>query len=87
MNIQERAEKISGLGQAYALNQFSRNLRRMRDEMGLSQMAVCDFTGIDARSISEYETGIRLPNSFTLLKLCIFFNADMKDFFGGVLNG
>ncbi len=54
------------------------NLKRIRKENNLTQLALQLKTGIDQATISKYETGERVP---TVENLCI-----LADFFGTSLD-
>lgn len=45
----------------------------MREDRDLRQIDVATATGIDQRSLSNYETGKTLPDSDTVIKLAEFF--------------
>ena len=48
------------------------NLRKLRKEKGLSQIAVQMQTGIEQALISKYENGERVPPTETLMQLADF---------------
>lgn len=49
-------------------------LRDLREDMDLRQIDVSKATGIDQKTLSNYETGKTNPDSFTIIKLAEFFN-------------
>ena len=49
------------------------NLRKLRKEKGLSQIAVQMQTGIEQALISKYENGERVPPTETLMQLADFY--------------
>ena len=48
-------------------------IRELREDRDLRQTDVAAATGIDQRSISNYETGKTLPDSDSVIKLAEFF--------------
>ncbi len=48
-------------------------IRELREDRDLRQTDVAAATGIDQRSLSNYETGKTLPDSNTVIKLAAFF--------------
>ncbi|MBQ6922474.1 MAG: helix-turn-helix transcriptional regulator [Clostridia bacterium] len=67
-------------------------IRDLREDMDLRQSDLAKATGIDQRTISNYETGKSDPNSDALIKLADFFNVSIdylvgrtkKDFYTSV---
>ncbi len=49
-------------------------IKELREKNNLRQVDVSAETGIDQRSLSNYETGKTNPDSFTIIKLADFFN-------------
>lgn len=49
-------------------------LRDLREDRDLRQVDVSVATGIDQRTLSNYETGKTNPDSFAIIKLCDFYN-------------
>ena len=49
-------------------------LRDLREDRDLRQIDVSNATGIDQRTLSNYETGKTNPDSFAIIKLCDFYN-------------
>ena len=58
------------------------NLRKLRKEKGLSQIAVQMQTGIEQALISKYENGERVPPTETLLQLADFYGVSMDYIMG-----
>lgn len=58
------------------------NLRKLRKEKGLSQIAVQMQTGIEQALISEYENGDRVPPTETLMQLADFYGVSMDYIMG-----
>lgn len=48
-------------------------IRELREDRDLRQTDVAAATGIDQRSLSNYETGKTLPDSDTVIRLADFF--------------
>lgn len=49
-------------------------LRDLREDRDLRQIDISKATGIDQRTLSNYETGKTNPDSFAIIKLCDFYN-------------
>ena len=58
------------------------NLRKLRKEKGLSQIAVQIQTGIEQALISKYENGERVPPTETLMQLADFYGVSMDYIMG-----
>lgn len=48
-------------------------IKELREDMDLRQADVSAATGIDQRTLSNYETGKTNPDSFSIIKLANFF--------------
>ncbi len=48
-------------------------IRDLREDMDLRQIDVSKATGIDQKTLSNYETGKTNPDSFAIVKLADFF--------------
>ncbi|MBQ5950670.1 MAG: helix-turn-helix transcriptional regulator [Lachnospiraceae bacterium] len=49
------------------------NLRKLRKEKGITQVALMMNTGVDQALISKYESGERIPPTETLIALADFY--------------
>ena len=58
------------------------NLRKLRKEKGLSQIAVQMQTGIEQALISKDENGERVPPTETLMQLADFYGVSMDYIMG-----
>lgn len=58
-------------------------LRELREEKGLAQKELAKEIGVNWRTISNYELGLREPNIDTIEKLCLFFGVT-ADFLLGI---
>ena len=58
------------------------NLRKLRKEKGLSQIAVQMQTGIEQALISKYENGERVPPTESLMQLADFYGVSMDYIMG-----
>lgn len=58
------------------------NLRKLRKEKGLSQIAVQMQTGIEQALISKYENGERVPPTETPMQLADFYGVSMDYIMG-----
>lgn len=50
-------------------------IKSLRDDRDLRQIDVANATGIDQKTLSNYETGKTNPDSFAIIQLARFFNA------------
>ena len=58
------------------------NLKKLRKEKGLTQIALQMQTGIEQALISKYENGERIPPTETLIILADFFNTNIDYLLG-----
>ncbi len=49
-------------------------IRELREDRDLRQIDVAKSTGIDQKTLSNYETGKTNPDSFAIIKLAEYFN-------------
>lgn len=49
-------------------------IRDLREDRDLRQIDVAKATGIDQRTLSNYETGKTNPDSYAIIRLAAFFN-------------
>lgn len=59
-------------------------IRDLREDRDLKQIDVAQATGIDQRTISNYETGKTIPDAFALIKLADFFGVSIDYLVGRV---
>ena len=52
---------------------FANRIRELREEKGISQTQLSQAMGLNSRTISNYERGLREPDFKTLKKLCDYF--------------
>lgn len=52
-------------------------IKDLREDLNLKQTDLAKATGIDQRTISNYETGKTNPDSLSLIKLADFFNVSI----------
>ena len=52
-------------------------IRDLREDMDLRQIDVTNATGIDQKTLSNYETGKTNPDSYALIRLADFFNVSI----------
>ena len=58
------------------------NLRKLRRERGLTQLALQTKTGIEQALLSKYETGQRVPPTETLILLADFYGVSIDYLLG-----
>ena len=59
-------------------------IRDLREDRDLRQSDLAEHTGIDQRTISNYETGKTLPDAYALIKLADFFGVSIDYLVGRV---
>ena len=52
-------------------------IKDLREDMDLRQSDLAEKTGIDQRTISNYETGKTMPDAYALIMLADFFNVSI----------
>lgn len=52
-------------------------IRELREHKGLRQIDVAEVTGIDQKTLSNYETGKTNPDSYALIRLADFFGVSI----------
>lgn len=52
-------------------------IRELREDRDLRQIDVATATGIDQKTLSNYETGKTNPDSYSLIKLADFFDVSI----------
>ena len=67
--------------EVFAINR----IRDLREDLDLRQIDVAKATGIDQKTLSNYETGKTNPDSYALIKLADFFRVSI-DYLVGRLN-
>ena len=61
---------------------MTNRIRDLREDMDLRQIDVSKATGIDQKTLSNYETGKTRPDSEALIKLADFFNVSIDYLIG-----
>lgn len=59
-------------------------IKELREERELRQSDLAQATGIDQRTISNYETGKTLPDAYALIQLADFFNVSIDYLVGRI---
>ena len=59
-------------------------IRDLREDLDMRQSDLAEKTGIDQRTISNYETGKTLPDAYALIKLADFFGVSIDYLVGRV---
>lgn len=59
-------------------------IRDLREDMDLRQSDLAEKTGIDQRTISNYETGKTSPDAYALIKLADFFGVSIDYLVGRI---
>ena len=53
--------------------EYNNRIRQLREDRDLRQIDVAEKTGIDQRTLSNYETGKTNPDSYAIIKLAQFY--------------
>lgn len=61
-------------------------IRSLREDRDLRQIDVANATGIDQKTLSNYETGKTNPDSYALIKLADFFGVTIDYLVGRTNN-
>ncbi len=67
------------------MNAIKNRIRDLREDMDLRQIDVAKATGIDQKTLSNYETGKTNPDSYSIIKLAEFFQVS-TDYLLGLSN-
>lgn len=59
-------------------------IRELREKAGLRQIDVAKATGIDQKTLSNYETGKTTPDSYSLIQLADFFDVSIDYLVGRI---
>ena len=59
-------------------------IRDLREDLDMRQSDLAEKTGIDQRTISNYETGKTSPDAYALIKLADFFGVSIDYLVGRV---
>ncbi len=59
-------------------------IRELRENAGLRQIDVAKATGIDQKTLSNYETGKTNPDSYSLIQLADFFSVSIDYLVGRI---
>lgn len=65
----------------YKKSKFGENLKKYRNELGLTQEALAELVGLEQETIARFETAKRNPSFDTIFKLAEALNTDEKDLF------
>lgn len=61
-------------------------IRELRENADLRQIDVANATGIDQKTLSNYETGKTNPDSYSLIRLADFFDVSIDYLVGRIDN-
>ncbi len=59
------------------MEKYRSRIRDLREDRDLRQTDVSKVTGIDQKTLSNYETGKTLPDSYALIRLADFFDVSI----------
>lgn len=66
------------------MTKFKDRLKELRTEKELSQTKLAEKLGVDFRTISNWENGVRKPDIDTLLEIAKFFDVSADYLLGAV---
>jgi transcriptional regulator with XRE-family HTH domain len=58
------------------------NLRKLRQQKGISQFELAEMLGVSQQTVSKYEKGTREPDNATLIRLSKIFNCSVDYLLG-----
>ena len=58
---------------------FGQRMREVRQKRGLTQVDLCERSGLPQARISELERGSRMPNLVTILRLAVALECKVTD--------
>lgn len=64
------------------MEKLAQNLQNLRQSKHLSQSYLAEALGISARTYQRYETGERLPDLMTAVKLADFYHISLDSLLG-----
>lgn len=62
-------------------NNFSKNLKKEREQKNLTQKQLASSIGITTQSYQAYEAGLTLPTAENLLKLSLILDISLDELF------
>ena len=65
--------KLSIQKEVLTMENIKNRIRDLREDLDLRQIDVSNATGIDQKTLSNYETGKTNPDSYSIIKLADFF--------------
>ena len=66
----------------FSMDIIKNKLRDLREDLDLRQIDVAKETGIDQKTLSNYETGKTNPDSYSLIKLADFYQVTIDYLLG-----
>lgn len=63
------------------MSAVGRNIRRLREERGLSQAELAQIAGVSDKAVSTWEVGMKLPRLGALTKVAEFFNVTVSELY------
>ena len=66
----------------FSMDIIKNKLRDLREDLDLRQIDVAKATGIDQKTLSNYETGKTNPDSYSLIKLADFYQVSIDYLLG-----
>lgn len=64
----------------------SENIRRYREEFGMTQAQLADRLGVDRTSVTQWESGTSKPKFSNMSKLADIFGVDIQDIVSNVFH-
>lgn len=65
------------------MKEFSKNLKKLRNEKGMSQKVLADQLHVERSTVSGWETKDRVPDAEILIRLAAVLNTSIDDLLKG----
>ena len=65
------------------MKEFSKNLKKLRNEKGMSQKVLADQLHVERSTVSSWETKDRVPDAEILIRLAAVLNTSIDDLLKG----
>lgn len=65
------------------MKEFSKNLKKLRNEKGMSQKVLTDQLHVERSTVSGWETKDRVPDAEILIRLAAVLNTSIDDLLKG----
>lgn len=63
------------------MSAVGRNIRKLREERGMSQAELAKIAGVTDKAVSTWEIGLKIPRLSTLAKVAEYFNVTVSELY------